>query len=104
MRRRLGRKARPSPTDDRCAAISSPTATGWQRCPTTPATRRACRAIEVEKINVAAAASACSDAMQRYPDVARFVFEAGRVPTARKDYGEARRLYDRAAAAGYAMA
>jgi hypothetical protein len=60
--------------------------------------------IEVAKIDVAAAAAACSDAMQRYPDIARFVFEAGRVATARKDYAEARRLYDKAAAAGYAMA
>jgi tetratricopeptide (TPR) repeat protein len=60
--------------------------------------------IEVAKIDIAAATAACSDAMQRYPEVARFIFEAGRVATARKDYAEARRLYDRAAAAGYAMA
>jgi TPR repeat protein len=60
--------------------------------------------IEVAKIDIATAAAACSDAMQRYPDVARFVFEAGRIATARKDFVEARRLYDKAAAAGYAMA
>jgi TPR repeat protein len=60
--------------------------------------------LEVDKINVAAATRACNEAMQRYPDVMRFVFEAGRVATARKDYAEARRLYDQAAAAGYAMA
>ena len=60
--------------------------------------------LEVDKINVATATAACNDAMQRYPDVARFAFEAGRVATARKDYAEARRLYDQAAAAGYAMA
>jgi hypothetical protein len=60
--------------------------------------------LEVDKIDVAAAAAACNDAMQRYPDVVRFVFEAGRVATARKDYAEARRLYEQAAAAGYAMA
>ena len=42
--------------------------------------------------------------MQLYPDVPRFVFEAGRAATARKDYAEARRLYDQAAAAGYVMA
>jgi tetratricopeptide (TPR) repeat protein len=60
--------------------------------------------VEVDKINVAAAAAACNDAIQRYPDVVRFVFEAGRVATARKDYAEARRLYEQAATAGYAMA
>jgi hypothetical protein len=60
--------------------------------------------LEVDKINVAAAGAACNDAMARYPEVARFVFEAGRVATARKDYAEARRRYDQAATAGYAMA
>ena len=60
--------------------------------------------VEVEKMNAAAATSACNEAMQRYPDVPRFVFEAGRAATARKDYAGARRLYDQAAAAGYAMA
>jgi uncharacterized caspase-like protein len=60
--------------------------------------------VETDKINVAAATVACNDAIQRYPDVARFVYEAGRVATARKDYPEAKRLYAQAAAAGYAMA
>jgi hypothetical protein len=62
------------------------------------------KGVEVDRINVAAAASACNEAMQRYPDVIRFVFEAGRVATARKDYAGARRFYDQAVAAGYAMA
>jgi Caspase domain/Sel1 repeat len=60
--------------------------------------------LEPEKINIAAATAACSDAMARYPDVMRFVFEAGRVANARKDYTEARRLWEQAAAAGYVMA
>ncbi len=60
--------------------------------------------VEIDKIDAAAATAACNDAMARYPDVARFAFEAGRAATARKDYAEARRLYDKAAAAGYAMA
>jgi uncharacterized caspase-like protein len=60
--------------------------------------------VAVEKIEFVAAAAACNNAIQRYPDVVRFVFEAGRVATARKDYAEARRLYEQAAAAGYAMA
>jgi TPR repeat protein len=60
--------------------------------------------VEQAKINIPQAAAACNEAMQRYPEVARFVFEAGRVANARKDYAEARRLYDQAAAAGYPMA
>jgi len=60
--------------------------------------------VEADKINVKAAEAACSDAMQRYPDIARFAFEAGRVANARKDYAEARRLFDKAAASGYGMA
>jgi tetratricopeptide (TPR) repeat protein len=60
--------------------------------------------VEVDRINVAAASAACNDAIARYPEVVRFTFEAGRVATARKDYVEARRLYEQAAAAGYGMA
>jgi Caspase domain/Sel1 repeat len=60
--------------------------------------------VELDKIDVAAAAKACHDAIAHYPDVLRFTFEAGRVATARKDFAEARRLYDKAAAGGYAMA
>ena len=60
--------------------------------------------VEQVKINIPLATAACNEAMQRYPDVARFVFEAGRVANARKDFSEARRLYEKAAAAGYPMA
>jgi len=60
--------------------------------------------IEQDKINIPLATTSCNDAMQRYPDVARFVFEAGRIANARKDFAEARHLYDRAAVAGYPMA
>lgn len=60
--------------------------------------------VEQPKINIPLATAACSEAMQTYPNVARFVFEAGRIANARKDFAEARRLYDKAAAAGYPMA
>ena len=76
----------PSVRRKRCAAISSPIAIAWPRCPTTPAMRRALPGVEQAKINIPQAAAACNDAMQRYPEVARFVFEAGRIANARKDY------------------
>jgi TPR repeat protein len=60
--------------------------------------------VESEKINVAAAATSCNEAMAQYPDVMRFVFEAGRVATARKDFVQARTLYEKAFAGGYATA
>jgi tetratricopeptide (TPR) repeat protein len=60
--------------------------------------------LDVDKINIAAATKACNDAIAQYPDVMRFTFELGRVATARKDFAEARRLYQKAADAGYAMA
>ena len=60
--------------------------------------------VEADKIDLVAAAKACNDAIAQYPDVTRFTFEAGRVAVARKDYAEARRLFDKAADAGYAMA
>jgi TPR repeat protein len=60
--------------------------------------------LEQGKIDIPKALAACNEAMRLYPDVMRFVFEAGRVASARKDFVEARRLYDKAAAGGYAMA
>jgi tetratricopeptide (TPR) repeat protein len=60
--------------------------------------------VEINRMNVAAAAAACNDALARYPDVARFTFEAGRVATARKDYAEAARWYGKAVAAGEPIA
>ena len=54
-----------------------------------------------EKIKASEATAACNDAMQRYPDVARFAYEAGRAATARKDYAEALRLFEKAATSGY---
>jgi hypothetical protein len=60
--------------------------------------------VESDKIDVKSASAACADAMQRYPDVSRFVFEAGRVAYAKGDYAEARRLYLKADEGGYRMA
>jgi tetratricopeptide (TPR) repeat protein len=60
--------------------------------------------VELDKIDVAAAAAACNDAIAQYPDVARLTFEAGRVANARKDFAGAKRLFEKAADAGYAMA
>lgn len=43
---------------------------------------------------------ACDDAMRRYPDVARFVYQAGRAAYARKDYAKAKELFRAASAKG----
>jgi len=60
--------------------------------------------VDIDKIRIPEATAACNAAMQAYPGVGRFAFEAGRVATARKDYAEARRLFDKAVAAGYPLA
>ena len=60
--------------------------------------------VESDKIKVTEATIACNEAMQTYPDVGRFAFEAGRIATVQKNYAEARRLFDKAAGAGYPMA
>jgi TPR repeat protein len=60
--------------------------------------------VESDKIDVRSASAACADAMQRYPDVPRFAFEAARVAYAKNDYAEARRLYLKADEGGYRMA
>jgi tetratricopeptide (TPR) repeat protein len=59
--------------------------------------------VDIDKIVVARAAPACTEAMRLYPDVMRFTFESGRVAQARKDFVEARRLYQKAADGGYRM-
>ena len=60
--------------------------------------------VDSDKIDVKAAGPACDDAMQRYPTVSRFVFEAGRVAYAKRNYAEAMKLYLKADEGGYRMA
>jgi uncharacterized caspase-like protein len=62
------------------------------------------KGIDMDKIDIPSAMIACNEAMKQYPDVMRFVFEAGRIAHARKDYAEARTLYEKAFAGGYAIA
>jgi hypothetical protein len=57
-----------------------------------------------EQINVAPALAACNEAVSKYPDIARFSFELGRVLLASKDYSAARKQYDRAADLGSTLA
>jgi uncharacterized caspase-like protein len=62
------------------------------------------KGIDMDKIDIPSAMIACNEAMKQYPDVMRFVFEAGRIAHARKDYAQARTLYEKAFAGGYAIA
>ena len=62
------------------------------------------KGIDIDKIDIPSAMLACNEAMKQYPDVMRFVFEAGRIAHARKDYAQARALYEKAFAGGYAEA
>ena len=62
------------------------------------------KGIDMDKIDIPSAMIACNEAMKQYPDVMRFVFEAGRIAHARKDYVQARTLYEKAFAGGYAIA
>jgi TPR repeat protein len=56
-------------------------------------------------LDIPAAQAACDDAMRQYPEVARFVFQAGRVAVAQKDYARANQLFEKAVSMGskYAM-
>jgi uncharacterized protein len=56
------------------------------------------------KIEVQPAARACDEAMTRYPDVARFAYQAGRVADARGDYAGERAFMEKASALGSALA
>ncbi len=60
--------------------------------------------VELSKISVVAAARACDEAMRRFPEGARFPFQAARVAFARADYAAARQLYEKASALGSSLA
>jgi uncharacterized protein len=60
--------------------------------------------VELSKIPVVAARSACEEAMRRSPQVARFPFQAARIAIARGDYAAARELYEKASALGSSLA
>lgn len=76
------------------------------RLAASPLERRSSKAagVELSKIAVEAAGRACDDAMRRFPDVARFPFQAARVAIARGDYTAARQLYEKASVLGSALA
>jgi len=60
--------------------------------------------IAPDKIDIVPALTACNAAMRQYPDVVRFVFQAGRIAAEQKDYLQASQLFEKAAAAGSAVA
>jgi TPR repeat protein len=60
------------------------------------------KGVRITDIQIVPALAACNQAMQQYPDVARFAFQAGRVAQAQKDYVRARQLYEKAAGMNHA--
>jgi TPR repeat protein len=58
--------------------------------------------IKLGEIQTVPALAACSQAMRQYPDVARFVYQAGRVAQVQNDFATARQLYEKAAGMNYA--
>jgi TPR repeat protein len=70
--------------------------------PTDPERARGAVGVRPNKIDVVPALTACDADMARYPGVARFIYQAGRVASLQKDYTRARGLYEKAASKGYA--
>ena len=62
------------------------------------------KGVELQKIDTNAASAACNDAVRSHPDIARFVYQAGRVAEARNDTDGALRLYRDAIEKGSAAA
>jgi hypothetical protein len=60
--------------------------------------------VDFKQINIGSAVVACREAVNKYPDVARFSFQLGRVLDVSKDYLEARKQYEIAAKLGNATA
>jgi hypothetical protein len=52
------------------------------------------------KIDIVPALTACNEAMRQYPDVARFVYQAGRIANQQRDFVLARRYFEKAIAMG----
>jgi hypothetical protein len=52
------------------------------------------------QIDIVPALKACNESMRQYPDVARFIFQTGRIALAQSDFAKARQLYEKAAASG----
>ena len=57
-----------------------------------------------QEIDVVAALRACNEAARQYPNVARFVFQTGRVAYAQEDYAAALNLFEKAAGMGSKIA
>jgi hypothetical protein len=74
---------------DRLAAVS-----------TDPQRPKSVPGVNFEQINIGSAVVACREAVSKYPDVARFSFQLGRILDANKDYLEARKQYEMAAKFG----
>jgi TPR repeat protein len=70
--------------------------------PTDAQRAKSVKGVRITDIQIVPALAACNQAMQQYPDVARFVFQAGRVAQAQKDYVLARQLYEKAASMNHA--
>src|SRR5262249_33055862 len=60
--------------------------------------------VSIEQISVSSALVACNAAVSKYPDVARFSYELGRVLLAAKKNDEAKRSFEKAAVTGYVPA
>jgi hypothetical protein len=60
--------------------------------------------VAFDQININSALVACREAVNKYPDIARFSYQLGRVFDLNKDYLEARKQYEIAAKPGSAVA
>jgi len=70
--------------------------------PADPQRPREMAGVKLGEIQIVPALAACSQAMRQYPDVARFIYQAGRVAQVQNDYATARQLYEKAAGMNYA--
>jgi TPR repeat protein len=68
--------------------------------PFDPQRPRGVAGVALDQIHIMPALAACNAAMTRYPDVARFAYQAGRIAHNQKNYPTARQHYDKAASLG----
>lgn len=70
--------------------------------PADPQRPRDIAGLKLGEIQIVPALAACSLAMRQYPDIPRFIYEAGRVAQVQNDYATARQFYEKAAGMDYA--
>jgi TPR repeat protein len=69
--------------------------------PVDPRRPRDVGGVRANQIDIVPALEACNAAIRQFPDIARFLYQAGRIASLQKDYATALQFFEKAASKGY---